>query len=132
MIERLIAVILLGMSSMLAYAQTASAPCRVPAFQRASSSHTFTEAKMFVLNVGRDCGITIYGIGATRENPAQSLSTLQEPAHGQLKLVPPRIAYTPAPGFTGEDMYEFAAVAQNANNQPFQMLVRVRVMVSAP
>jgi hypothetical protein len=131
-ITKLIVAIVLGMASVLAHAQTVSAPCRVPAFQRTSSPHAFTEAKMFVLNVGRDCGITIYGIGATRENPAQSLSTLREPAHGQLNLVPPRIAYTPAPGFAGEDMFEFEAVAQNSNNQPFQMMVRVRVIVTAP
>ncbi len=129
MIAKSIVVVLLGVVSAFAQAQTASVPCRVPAFQRATASSAFTEAQMFVLNIGRDCGITMYGKGATRENPAQALVTLKEPSNGTLKLVPPRIAYTPAAGFVGDDMFEFEALAQNADNQPFRMLVRVRVSV---
>jgi hypothetical protein len=128
----LVFAVLLGLSAAIAQAQTPSVPCRVPDFRRATATNAFTDAQMFVMNVGRDCGITIYGKGATRENPAQALTTLKEPSNGALKLLPPRISYTPTPGFVGDDMFEFEALAQNSDNQPFRMLVRVRVSVSAP
>ena len=78
------------------------------------------------------CSITNYGDPGGRTNPAESGSITKQPTHGKADFVAPRAAYTPEPGYVGEDEFEYAAIARGRLDQYVRLKVQVKVSVVAP
>ncbi len=112
-----------------AFAQ--SRDCRVEPFSGATMPQG-ADTTMRLTNTGKACTIINFGVGADRSNPAQSGNITKPPAHGKAEFKPPRAAYTPEPGYAGEDAFEYEAFARGQSNQPVRLLVRVKVSVTAP
>lgn len=108
-----------------------SADCRVEPFSGATMPQG-ADTTMRLANTGKTCTIINFGVGADRSNPAQSGTITKPPAHGKAEFKPPRAAYTPEPGYVGEDAFEYEAYARGQSNQPVRLLVRVKVTVTAP
>ena len=87
---------------------------------------------MRIVNTGRSCAITAYGVPGERGRPADSGRITKPPAHGKAEFVAPQARYTPAPGHVGEDTFEFEAHARGKSDQPMRLKVRVNVQVVAP
>ena len=100
--------------------------CEVPAFTGASSAEGAT-VSMRVVDDGRPCGITLYGVPAQRRNPATDGEIVTAPRNGKAVFVGPRIEYTPAPGFTGDD--EFVAQARAIGDSRAPLTLKARVVV---
>jgi hypothetical protein len=66
-------------------------------------------ATMYVLNDGRPCGLTTYGLPAERRNPATDGLITQPPKHGKAELIGGRVQYTPDAGYVGEDACSYGA-----------------------
>lgn len=112
-------------------AHAQSPDCRVEPFSGAAMPQG-ADTTMRLVNTGKTCTIINFGVGADRSNPAQSGTITKPPAHGKAEFKPPRAAYTPEPGYVGEDAFEYEAFARGQSNQPVRLLVRVKVTVTAP
>lgn len=87
------------------------------------------EAEMHVVNNGRPCGIRNFG----QHHPdtatlAYAGSITVPPKNGVARFEPPRALYTPNPGFTGEDQFEYQANAKGPQDNPVMLKVRVGVL----
>jgi hypothetical protein len=102
--------------------------CVVPPFSGAAQPQGAV-AQMRVINDGKACGVSHFGVPSERRNPAESGKVIQPAAHGSLQFVPPRILYTPAPGFTGEDEFAYEARAKNSREEPVTLKVKMKVVV---
>ncbi|HKY08558.1 MAG TPA: Ig-like domain-containing protein [Candidatus Binatia bacterium] len=60
---------------------------------------------MIVVNTGRPCGYSVYENPAQRKNPGTEGELTVAPKHGKVEIKPPRIQYTPEPGYSGEDSF---------------------------
>jgi hypothetical protein len=60
---------------------------------------------MFVINNGRPCRYSVYEHPAQRRNPGARGEITLPPKHGTVELSPPSFQYTPAPGYSGEDVF---------------------------
>lgn len=87
---------------------------------------------MHVVNNGRSCGIRNFGHYPDTASLAHAGSIITPPRHGTAKFEPPRALYTPAPGFVGEDYFEYQANAKGPQDQPVLLKVKVKVSVTAP
>ncbi len=105
--------------------------CRVSSFQGATLPQGAV-ARMRVVNKGPSCAIANYGVPEERSNPADSGSITKPPAHGTAEFVAPNAEYTPAPGYVGEDEFEYEAFARSRTNQQVRLRVQVKVLVVAP
>jgi hypothetical protein len=54
------------------------------------------------------------------------------PKNGTAVFAAPAALYTPNPGFSGVDMFEYEATAYSRSGQPLRLLVRVSIDVTAP
>jgi hypothetical protein len=115
----------------LAHAQPEQQACRVPAFRGAASPQG-ADAEMHIVNTGRACAISNYGMFTERQNPAFSGQITRAPTTGTAEFKPPRAVYTPEPGFEGEDYFEYEATAKGSNESALLFRVRVKVYVKAP
>ena len=114
-----------------AHAQPESQACRVPAFRGAASPQG-ADAEMHIVNNGRACAISNFGMFTERQNPAFSGQITRAPTTGTAEFKPPRAVYTPKPGFEGEDYFEYEATAKGSNESALLFRVRVKVYVKAP
>ena len=108
--------------------QGQAAKCEVPAFSGAASVEGAT-ITMRVVNEGRPCGVTLFGVPAQKRNPASDGVILSAPRNGKAVFDGPRIEYTPAPGFTGDDEFIAQARAMGDSRAPLTLKVRVVVPV---
>jgi hypothetical protein len=60
---------------------------------------------MVTVNNGRACGFDVYENPTQRRNPGTEGEVTLEPKHGRVEIKPPRVQYTPAPGYGGEDRF---------------------------
>lgn len=97
--------------------------CHVDRFQGATLPQGAV-THMTVVNGGESCGISNYG-GPDRDNPADSGSITTAPTHGTAEFVAPRAAYTPQPGFVGDDEFAYQAYSKG---QHFKVKVEVKVV----
>lgn len=102
--------------------------CRVPVFRGAAQPQG-GEAEMHVVNNGRACGIRNFGHYPDTATLAYAGSVTVPPKNGVAKFEPPRALYTPNPGFTGEDQFEYQANAKGPQDNPVMLKVKVRVLV---
>lgn len=123
--------LVLVVTGMSGAARAQSSDCRVEPFSGATMPQG-ADATMRLVNTGKTCTIINFGVGADRSHPAQSGNITKPPAHGKAEFKPPRAAYTPEPGYVGDDAFEYEAFARGQTNQPVRLLVRVKVTVTAP
>jgi hypothetical protein len=102
--------------------------CLVPPFSGAAQPRGAV-AQMRVVNDGKACGVSHFGVPSERRNPAESGKIVQHAAHGTLQFVAPRILYTPEPGFAGEDEFAYEARAKNSREEPVTLKVKMKVTV---
>lgn len=114
-----------------AQAQPEQQTCRVPAFRGAASPQG-ADAEMHIVNTGRACAISNFGNFTERQNPAFSGQITRAPSSGLAEFNPPRAVYTPKPGFSGQDYFEYEANAKGTNESSLLLRVRVKVYVKAP
>jgi hypothetical protein len=112
-------------------AKAQESTCIVPVFRGAAQPQG-AEAEMRVVNNGRACGIRTFGNYPDTASLAHSGSIVAPPKNGKAKFEPPRALYTPAPGFVGDDYFEFQANANGPQGNPVYLRVRVKVSVAAP
>ncbi|MBS0447756.1 MAG: hypothetical protein JSR59_17590 [Proteobacteria bacterium] len=105
--------------------------CHVPPFHGAVSS-AGAVATMNVVNTGRACRIDNYGVPATRGNPAEAGQVTTAPEHGTAAFDAPAVRYTPAPGYVGDDAFDYIANAKGNLDQRVTLKVHVDVHVTAP
>ena len=103
--------------------------CRVPVFRGATQPQG-GEAEMHAVNNGRPCGIRNFGHYPDTATLAYAGSITVPPKNGVAKFEPPRALYTPNPGFTGEDQFEYQANAKGPQENPVMLKVKVRVLVT--
>ena len=60
---------------------------------------------MVVVNNGRPCELSVYENPSQRRNPGTEGEVMIAPKHGKVDLKPPRVQYTPDPGYSGEDEF---------------------------
>jgi hypothetical protein len=106
-------------------------PCRIEPFRGASSPQG-ADARASMVNRGQSCVFRNYGIPEERGNPAESGSITRLPANGKAVFSAPAAVYTPDPGFSGTDSFEYQPTAFNRAGSPVRLTVRVSVAVSAP
>ena len=104
--------------------------CKVPAFRGAALPQG-GDAEMQVVNNGRACGIRNFGHFPDTASLAHAGRITAPPKNGVARFEPPRALYTPAPGYVGEDYFEYEANAKGVQDQPVFLRVRVRVIVHA-
>ncbi|MGL4574524.1 MAG: Ig-like domain-containing protein [Burkholderiaceae bacterium] len=109
-------------------AQAQDPRCVVPPFSGASQP-TGAVAQMRVINDGKACGVSHFGVPSEKRNPAEAAKVLHPAAHGKVQFVPPRVLYTPEPGFVGEDEFAYEARAKNNQDQPVVLKVKMKVIV---
>jgi hypothetical protein len=114
-----------------AWAQAAPPACRVPVF-RGATLPAGADAEMHVVNTGQPCTIANWGMFTERQNPAYAGEITRAPANGMAEFKSPRAAYTPKPGFAGEDYFEYQANAKGQSENALLFRVRVKVFVLAP
>jgi hypothetical protein len=86
-------------------------------------------ATMYVLNDGRPCGLTTYGLPAERRNPATDGLNTQPPKHGKAELIGGRVQYTPDAGYVGEDACSYEARSADATGRSIVLNVQLKVTV---
>jgi Bacterial Ig domain len=96
---------------------------------RGASSPQGAVATMRVINDGRSCGLTNYGLPAERQNPATDGVITQPPTHGKAEFVGPRVQYTPKAGYVGEDAFAYEARTADATGRPIVLKVHLKVKV---
>lgn len=96
---------------------------------RGASSPAGADATMRVVNDGRSCGVTVYGLPAERKNPAFSGSITLAPRNGTAELSASRASYSPSRGFSGEDAFAFEAMVNDSRGRPVRLQVRIKVTV---
>jgi hypothetical protein len=85
---------------------TAQEYCRV---QLAQGWHTGAGTATIVMrNTGKPCSGTLYAV-PQQNIPVDKITVLSPPKNGVVVVAVPRFAYTPNPGFTGEDRFELSA-----------------------
>jgi hypothetical protein len=84
------------------YSQEAA--CKVSSL-RGAASPAGAEGTMVVVNNGRACEFAVYENPAQRRNPGAEGEVTLSPKNGKVELKPPRVQYTPAPGYSGEDAF---------------------------
>jgi hypothetical protein len=104
--------------------------CELPPFSGASSTQGAV-ATMIVVNDGQPCGITLYGIPGELRNPATQGVITVAPKHGKAEFVGPRIQYTPAAGYVGDDEFSCAAWANDSKSRSVMLNVQMKVQVRA-
>lgn len=78
--------------------------CKI-SLPRGAASSVGAEGTMRVVNNGRPCGYSVYENPAQRKNPGTEGEITVAPKHGKVELKPPRVQYTPEPGYSGEDAF---------------------------
>jgi hypothetical protein len=84
---------------------------------------------MFVVNNGRACSISNYGLPNERLNPASSGTITKPPANGTAAFSGHKAAYSPNAGYYGDDYFEYEATAQGTAQNIVTLRVRVKVTV---
>jgi hypothetical protein len=85
---------------------------------------------MVVVNNGRPCEFSVYENPSQRRNPGTEGEVTLAPKHGQIELKPPRIQYTPEPGYNGEDA--FAVQMWTGGTKVVQLKFAIKVTVRPP
>jgi hypothetical protein len=111
-----------------ASAQTQEPRCLVPPFSGAAQPQGAT-AQMRVINDGKACGISHFGVPSERRNPAETAKVTRAASHGTVQFMAPRVLYTPQPGFVGEDEFAYETHAKNNQDQPVVLRVKMKVIV---
>ena len=104
--------------------------CGVPVFRGATQPQG-GHAEMRVVNNGQACGIRNYGSYPNDATLAFAGEITVLPENGQAKFIPPRAVYTPKPGFSGEDSFEYRATAKGPSDNLVYLRVKVKVLVVA-
>ena len=121
----------LGLLLVASDAMARNPGCQIAPFSGASSFHG-TVAAMSVVNDGKPCGITLYGLPAERRNPATQGVIAVEPRHGKAEFVDAHLQYTPVAGYAGDDEFAAEAWAVGASSRSVPLKVRMKVIVRAP
>jgi len=106
--RHLICVSLLVLPVALGLGMTAIAAeqCRV---QTAQGWHTGAGTATIVMtNSGKPCGGALYAV-PQQNIPVDKITVVSPPKNGVVTIAVPRFAYTPNPGFTGDDRFELSA-----------------------
>ena len=104
------------------------ATCEISQIRGAASPEGAT-ATMRVVNDGRPCGLTLYGIPEQRRNPATDGVFTQAPKHGIAKFAGARVQYTPDPGYVGDDAFTYEARSADATGRSILLKVQFKVTV---
>ena len=123
--------LLLAALLLLAPVATAQPASCVMSTTRGAASPQGATATMQVINDGRPCGLTNYGIPAERRNPATAGVITQPPKHGKAEFVGAEAQYTPAPGYVGDDAFSYEAHAVDGAGRRLVLRVHVKVTVRA-
>ena len=99
---------------------------------RGASGPDGAVAQVRMRNRGVACTIPNDGSPNDRRYPADSGRILSPAAHGEARFEAPDAVYVPAPGFAGDDEFQFEAFARGSGGRPVRLLVTVRVSVLAP
>ena len=86
-------------------------------------------ARMLIVSDGLPCGITSWGVPSERRNGATSAVLTQQPQHGRVVFVAPRMLYTAEVGYAGPDAFAFEATATSLNDSPIVLRMKVDVDV---
>jgi len=97
---------------------------------RGAASPAGAEGTMVVVNNGRPCEFTVYENPSQRRNPGTEGEVTLAPKHGKIALKPPRIQYTPEPGYNGEDA--FAVQMWTGGTKVVQLKFIIKVTVQPP
>lgn len=105
--------------------------CTLPPFRGGATSQG-AMATMIVVNDGQPCAIELYGQPAQAQNPATDVAVTRAPTRGTVRIDGHRAAYTPQPGYAGEDEFAVRARALGANGRGLDLKVQVKVTVRPP
>jgi hypothetical protein len=85
---------------------------------------------MAVVNNGRPCGFTNYGVPAEGRNPGYGGGITLQAKHGKAEVIEARVQYTPDPGYVGEDefAYQMSARANSGTAILLKFLFKVNVL----
>jgi len=87
---------------------------------------------MIVRNAGRSCRIVNFSVPEQRVATSR-LEIARSPAKGRLVVIDPNVvAYTPNPGYTGPDEFEYGGSGPGREGRPVPFSVRIQVRVVAP
>ncbi|RYF68925.1 MAG: hypothetical protein EOO22_16975 [Comamonadaceae bacterium] len=124
-------IIAVWIASLAASTLAAEKSCHVEPFQGASLPQGAV-ARMVVKGAGKPCSIPNFGVPSTQENPSYGGAITKPPGHGRAEFLAPQAIYTPEPGYTGEDDFEYEAFVKGRVGQQLRLKVKVLVSVSAP
>jgi hypothetical protein len=102
--------------------------CIVPPFSGAAQPQG-TVAMMRIINDGKACGVSHFGVPSEKRNPAQTAKIIHPASHGTVRFVAPRVLYQPEAGYVGEDEFVYEARAKNNQDQPVVLRVKMKVVV---
>ncbi len=84
---------------------------------------------MTVRNAGRHCRIVNFTVPEQRVATSR-LEIARPPAQGRLVVIEPNVvAYTPNPGYTGPDEFEYGGSGPGRDGRPLSFNVRIQVRV---
>jgi Bacterial Ig domain len=87
---------------------------------------------MTVRNAGRSCRIVNFSVPEQRVATTR-LEIARPPAQGRLAVINPNVvAYTPNPGYTGPDEFEYEGSGPGREGRPVPFSVRIQVRVVGP
>jgi hypothetical protein len=99
---------------------------------RGASSAEGAVAEVRMRNNGFPCVMPNYGAPNEKRYPADSGRILAPARHGTARFVSPNATYVPAPGFVGDDEFQYEAYARGGGGSPVRLLVTVKVRVQPP
>ena len=105
--------------------------CAVAPYRGASSPEgAIAEVRM--RNNGFPCVMPNYGAPNEKRHPADSGRIVTPARNGTARFVAPNAEYAPAPGFAGDDEFQYEAFARGQGGTPVHLRVTVKVRVQPP
>jgi len=87
---------------------------------------------MTVRNVGRACRVGNFTVPEDR-TPTARLEVVKGPSQGRLDVIEPNVvAYTPNPGYTGPDEFDYGGSGPGREGRILPFSVRIQVRVVGP
>ena len=124
-----------ALAFMLAFAASTShaqhEACVIAPYRGASSAEGAV-AEVRMRNSGLPCVMPNYGAPNERRYPADSGRIVAPAKHGTARFVAPNATYLPAPGYTGDDEFQYEAYARGGGGASVRLLVTVKVRVQPP
>jgi hypothetical protein len=113
-------------------AQESQADLCTVAIGRGATGPGGATGTMTVRNAGRSCRIVNFSVPEQRVATTR-LEIARPPAQGRLAVINPNVvAYTPNPGYTGPDEFEYEGSGPGREGRPVPFSVRIQVRVVGP